>query len=85
LDRNELPRAPENSLPFTIEGLEGPLELIPSELSLERLETYRPPNNAVFINSSVDVGRVALKPRLAQHHLAVNGKIKNSSPALPAD
>jgi len=70
---------------LAIEGLEGPLEPIPSELSLEGLKTYRPPNSALFINSSVDVGRIALKPRLAQHHLTFNGEINNSSPALPAD
>jgi len=58
------PRAPEKSLPFAIEALEGPLELVPHELSPEGLKTYRPAKRAVFVNSSVDVGRIALKPCL---------------------
>jgi hypothetical protein len=60
-----LPCAPEKSLPFAIEDLEGPLELIPDESSPERLKAYRRPEGAAFVNSSVDVGRIALKPCLA--------------------
>src|SRR6267143_2000310 len=39
-----LPRAPEMSLPFAIEVLEGPLELVPHELSPDGLKAYRPPS-----------------------------------------
>jgi hypothetical protein len=53
------------SLPFAIEAPEGPLELIAGELSSERLKAYRRPNRAVFVNSTVDVGRSALKLCLA--------------------
>ncbi len=60
-----LPRAPEKSLPFAIEALEGPLELIPHELSPDGLKAYRPHKCAVFVNSSVDVGRIAFKLCLA--------------------
>jgi hypothetical protein len=56
-----LPRALEKSLPLTIEAPEGRLELIPDELSPERLKANRRPNCAVFVNRTVDVGRIALK------------------------
>ena len=59
------PRAPEKSLPFAIEDLEGPLKLIPGELSPEGLKAYRRPKRAAFVNSSIDVGRIALKPCFA--------------------
>ena len=57
--------APEKGLPFAIEALEGPLEPIADELSPEGLKAYRRPKRAIFVNSSVDVGRIALKPCLA--------------------
>src|SRR5258708_39227163 len=53
------------SLPFAIEAFEGHLELIPHELSPDGLKAYRPPKCAVFVNSSVDVGRIAFKLCLA--------------------
>jgi hypothetical protein len=36
---------------------ESSLELIPGESSSERLNAYRRPNRAVFVNSTVDAGR----------------------------
>jgi hypothetical protein len=60
-----LPRAPEKGLPFAIEALEGPLELVPHELSPYGLKADRPPKCAVFINSSVDIGRITFKLCLA--------------------
>jgi hypothetical protein len=73
-----LPRAFEKSLPFTIEAPEGRLELIPDELSSERLKAYRRPNRAVFVNRTVDVGRIALKRCSAQHNLPFDGELHNS-------
>jgi len=40
-------------LPFTIEGLEGPFELISGESSPEGLKAYRRPSRTVLANSSV--------------------------------
>ena len=56
-----LPRAPQKNLPLAIEAFEGAVELNPGELSPERLKAYRRPNRAVLVNSTVDVGRAALK------------------------
>jgi hypothetical protein len=78
-----LPRAPEKSLPFAIEDLEGPLEPIPDEFSPEELKAHGRPKRAIFVNSSVDVGRTSLKPCLAQHNLAFDGQLYNGSLALP--
>ncbi len=74
-----LPRAPETSFPFAIETLEGSLELLPGELSSEGLKAYRRPNTAVFVNTSVDVGRIELKPCLTQDGPAINGEPNNGS------
>src|SRR5258708_7557217 len=74
-----LPRAPKNSPPFAIDGLEGRLEPIPDEFSPEGLKAYRRPNRAVFINSSVDVGRIMPKLCLAYDNLAFYGEFNNGS------
>jgi len=64
---------------LAIEGLEGPLELIPDESSTEGLKAYRPPKRTVFANCSVYVGRIALKLCLAEHSLALNGELDDGS------
>jgi hypothetical protein len=59
-----LRRAPEKTLPLTTEAFERSLELIPGELPPEGLKAYGRAKRAVLVNSSVDVGRIKLKPRL---------------------
>jgi hypothetical protein len=74
-----LPRAPEKNLPLAIEASEDPVKLVPGELSPGRLKAFRRPNRAVFVNTTVDVGRTALKRGLAQYNLALNGELHKSS------
>ncbi len=78
-----LPRAPQNGLPFTIEDLKSPLELIAVELSPEGLKAYGRTKRAVFVNSSVDVG--ASNSRLTYHNLAFDGELDNGSFASSTD
>jgi hypothetical protein len=56
-----------------------PLELILGDLSSEGLKAYGRAKRAVFVNCSVDVGRIKLKPRLTQHNLAFDGELDNAS------
>jgi hypothetical protein len=77
IKRKALPRAPEKSLPFAIRGLEGPVESIPGELSLERLKAYGRPKCAVCTDGPVDVRGVALESCLAYHDVAFDGEPNN--------
>jgi hypothetical protein len=77
--------APENGFPLAIGDLEGSLKLVSAELSLEELKAYRRPDTAAFVDRSVDVGRVAVKLRLAQHDMAFDREIPDRLSGHPKD